>query len=140
MTGREYSTQQDIKKAAPRLKAWELPDSGVPGLVLKIGPSASKTWVIRYTSAGGRRNKKKLGRYPGMTVAMARTQALKVLGNAAEGADPSRDAKREKSTTLGVYIEGHYTEYAQQKILGHKRCISALEFNFSDLCRVLHSL
>ena len=127
MTGREYSTQQDIKKAAPRLKAWGLPVSGVPGVVLKIAASGSKTWVIRCTSAGGRRNNKKLGRYPGMTVAMARTQALKVLGNAAEGADPSRDAKREKSTTLGVCIEGHYTEYAQQNILGHKRCISALE-------------
>lgn len=75
-----------------------------------------------------------------MAVAMARTQALNVLGNAAEGADPSWDAKREKSTTLGVYIEGHDTECAQQNIPGDKECISALEFNFSDLCRVLHSL
>ena len=52
MTGREYSTQQDIKKAAPRLKAWGLPVSGVPGVVLKIAASGSKTWVIRTPPPG----------------------------------------------------------------------------------------
>ena len=52
MTGREYITQQDIKKAAPRLKAWGLPVSGVPGVVLKIAASGSKTWVIRTPPPG----------------------------------------------------------------------------------------
>ncbi len=126
-------TAPDIKNAMPRGKPWEMRDSGVTGLVLKIAPSGLKTWMIRYTPAGGRRNNKKLGSYPGMTIAMARAQALKVLGQATEGADPGRDAKREKSATLGVYVRGEYKEYAQANLLSHGAALQVLESDFGNL-------
>ena len=116
-------TASDIKNAMPRDKPWEMRDSGVTGLILKVRPTEVKTWTVRYTPAGGRRNNKKLGTYPAMTVAMARAQALKVLGQATAGADPGRDAKREKRATLGVYVRGQYTEYAQANLLRHRAAL-----------------
>jgi integrase len=133
MASRKNITQKDIKNAVPREKEWEMRDSGVTGLLLKIAPSGLKTWTVRYTPTGGRRNNKKLGTYPTMTVAMARAQALKVLGQATAGADPGRDGKREKRATLGVYVRGQYAEYAQQNIASHDGTLKLLAANFGHL-------
>jgi integrase len=133
MASRKNITQKDIKNAVPREKEWEMRDSGVTGLLLKIAPTGLKTWTVRYTPTGGRRNNKKLGTYPTMTVAMARAQALKVLGQATAGADPGRDAKREKRATLGVYVRGQYTEYAQANLLRHRAALQGIESDFGTL-------
>ena len=64
---------------------------------------------------------------------MARAQALNVLGQATAGADPGRDAKREQRATLGMYIGGQYTEYAQQNIASHDGTLKLLAANFGHL-------
>ena len=133
MASRKNISQKDIRNAVPREKEWEMRDSSVTGLLLKIAPTGLKTWTVRYTPAGGRRNNKKLGTYPAMTVAMARAQALKVLGQATAGKDPGRDAKREKRATLGVYVRGQYTEYAQANLLRHRAALQGIESDFGNL-------
>jgi integrase len=133
MASSKHMNQQDIKDAAPRSTEWEMRDSRVIGLVLRIAPTGRKTWSVRYTPPGGSRNNKKLGTYPTMTVAMARAQALKVLGQATAGKDPGRDDKREKRATLGVYVRGQYTEYAQQNIVSHDGTLKLLAANFGHL-------
>jgi len=133
MASRKNISQKDIRNAVPREKEWEMRDSSVTGLLLKIAPTGLKTWTVRYTPAGGRRNNKKLGTYPAMTVAMARAQALKVLGQATAGKDPGRDDKREKRATLGVYVRGQYTEYAQANLLRHRAALQGIESDFGNL-------
>ena len=133
MASSKHMNQQDIKDAAPRSTEWEMRDSRVIGLVLRIAPTGRKTWSVRYTPPGGSRNNKKLGTYPTMTVAMARAQALKVLGQATAGKDPGRDARREKRATLGVYVRGQYTEYAQANLLRHRAALQGIESDFGTL-------
>ena len=130
---RQEITQKVINNAAPADQSYELNDATVVGLTLRVAPTGLKTWTVRYTPTGGRRNNKKLGHPPQMTVAMARAQALKVLGQATAGKDPGRDGKREKRATLGVYVRGQYAEYAQQNIASHDGTLKLLAANFGHL-------
>ena len=67
-----------------------------------------------------------------MTVAVARAQALKVLGQASAGEDQGRDVKREKRVTLRVYVRGQYIEYAQDNLLRHRAVLQELESDFGN--------
>jgi integrase len=62
----------------------EHPDAKVTGLRLRVGAGGTKTWIFR-ARAGDRTINKKLGSYPGMDLADARTAALKLVAAIAKG-------------------------------------------------------
>lgn len=64
----------------------EFTDALMPGLLLVAG-MRSKTWQLRF-SKGGLRRRVKLGAWPGMPAAEARTKAAGFLAAVAGGADP----------------------------------------------------
>lgn len=59
-------------------------DLKVTGLRLRVGSSGKKTWLIR-TRAGDKVINKKLGNYPAMKLATARTAAERLLATLGEG-------------------------------------------------------
>jgi integrase len=79
-----------IKAAQPRDKEYLLADG--EGLYLRIRPTG-KAWVYRYKEAG-REAKLSLGRYPAMSLAVARKKARAEAERRAGGVDP-REARRE---------------------------------------------
>ena len=83
-----------------QLDVW---DELVPGLAVRVGRGGSKTFIVRYR-ANGRQRRMKLGRYPTLSLAAARTKARKVLADAQGGEDPALDRKirRSRDTTFGA--------------------------------------
>lgn len=82
----------DAKVAAikpPAAGQEEHRDTKVTGLRLRVGSGGKKTWIVR-ARAGARVQNKKLGSYPAMKLAAARTAAEKLL--AALSRDGSADA------------------------------------------------
>lgn len=63
---------------------WES-DSSVPGLGVMVMPSGTRTWYLRYRERGGRQRTQKLGRADVLNRAAARREAMKLLGEAAQG-------------------------------------------------------
>jgi integrase len=83
-----------IKAAKAREKPYRLSDGG--GLLLQVETTGGKSWLVRFTH-GGKRREAGLGGYPAVTLAEARRKAEKAHEEARKGADPvkaRRDARK----------------------------------------------
>ncbi len=100
---------------------------GVAGLALQVLPSGGRTWVLRATVAGKRRDMG-LGGFPDVTLAGAREAARVARAKADSGIDPIEDRKenraklqvmRENAKTFDecakTYIEAHEAGWRNMK-------------------------
>jgi len=83
-----------IKKIVPKKRRFEISDGN--GLYLRINPSGTKTWVFRYQFNGIPR-RLSLGKYPGLSLADARTKHGEAMRELQRGNDPGLKAKEEKA-------------------------------------------
>ncbi len=83
-----------IRNAKPTTKAIKLYDSG--GLYLELSPSGGKWWRLKYRF-NGKENRISLGVYPETTLKAARDCRDTERKLLAEGIDPSKNRKTEKS-------------------------------------------
>lgn len=87
-----------LEKAAPRNgKPFEHKVDGVPGLILRVEPTGSATFYVRYTVGKGEARKfrrEKIGRrnFRVLPLAEVRKQALAIMSNVAKGEDPVAEA------------------------------------------------
>jgi integrase len=99
-------TRALVDAAAPRDKPYRIWDARVPGLFLRVQPSGARLWNVQWAW----QKSKSLGRYPIVTLDMARTRALAILAEAAEGtpefAKPAPPAPVD--LTLRDFIDKHY--------------------------------
>lgn len=77
----------DIKKKKELQVAGYHPVGGVAGLNLQVSEAGTKSWVMRCT-VGGKRREIGLGAYPGVGLALAREKAQQVRDEIVEGIDP----------------------------------------------------
>lgn len=71
----------------------------VPGLALQVLPSGARTWILRITIAG-RRREMGLGGYPEISLADARTLARQARQKVREGVDPIEERRAARSALL----------------------------------------
>ena len=79
-------------------------DTEVAGFCLRVMPSGSKSYQLRYRM-GGRGSPLKtltLGRHGGLTPDMARRQAVTMLGDIQRGIDPAAEKARKASEDRGA--------------------------------------
>jgi integrase len=91
----ELAVRQAIAKEGKRVEVW---DEKIPGFGVRISASGVKTFVIMYY-VGGNKRRLTLGRYPFMSLADARRQAIATLNQVAQGGDPHT----ERRTGLSPY-------------------------------------
>ncbi|HTU99566.1 MAG TPA: tyrosine-type recombinase/integrase [Luteitalea sp.] len=90
----------------------EYVDSMTPGLALRVG-ARSKTWVVLYKPKGGRVRRQKIGRYPALSLAAARSAARESMEAVHRGQDPAADAARAKRDTFGCLAEQYLERHAK---------------------------
>jgi integrase len=69
-------------------KQVDYPDAKVPGLAIRVSPGGTKTWLLRYMAPTGERRRMKLGTYPALKLADARSRALKSRAVVEDDRDP----------------------------------------------------
>lgn len=103
------------------------PVGGVTGLALNVTPTGGRSWILRF-SVGGRRREMGLGGFPDVTLAGAREKARAARALGETGTDPV-DARRATLSRLKVaqaaaltfrqcaerYIEGHTSGWTNPK-------------------------
>ncbi|GAA3928582.1 site-specific integrase [Luteimonas lutimaris] len=125
--------------AKPKAKPYEIHDTGLRGLLLRVQPSGVKSFIVSW-DRGKRRT---LGRYPVMTVAGARKAALAALSESAEHGAPLAviAASKPQADTLGDFIRDHYAGWAKANQKAGQATVDAIESVFGDLYdRTLASL
>lgn len=98
-------TKRVVDAAEPRGARYQIWDAELSGFGLRIEASGRKSFIIRYRADGGGRNAAHrlvtIGAYGVMTPDEARTEAKKLLGAVATGADPGAE-RRSKRQDLTV--------------------------------------
>ena len=84
-------TDEQIASLKPRANRFEITETGVSsdrrGLQMRIFPAGGKTWLFRY-SLNGKTKRIKLGRYPHMTLNLARRKLDTMRDQLEAGIDP----------------------------------------------------
>lgn len=79
---------------------YEVRDTGINGLILRVQPTGRKTFYFEYRNADGKRNRVKLGVYPALTFPKAQTKAKIEAGRVARGEDPAAIKRESKAKEL----------------------------------------
>jgi integrase len=78
-------------------------DETVSGLALRVSATA-KTWTLHYSRPGGKRTRLTLGRYPVLSLSMARARALEAKASIVEGRDPRPPAANILRSVVSDYF------------------------------------
>ena len=103
-------TDTEIKKAKAKEKAYSLNDSG--GLYLWITPAGGKLWRWAYRF-DGKEKLMSLGKYPDVSLALARERHAEARKLLATGVDPMAQRKAEK-TAEKIAVENSFQSMAAQ--------------------------
>ncbi len=95
-------------------------DTNTIGLCLRASPGGTKTWQLLYTRpSDGKRARMKLGRYPELKLATARTKAREGRAGVGEGQDPIAEKRAvAASQTVSDLIESYIARHASTKRTG----------------------
>ena len=107
-------TKRSVDAAAPEAARYVLWDADLKGFGLRVEPSGTKTFVVRYRVGGGRRGtlrQFKIGRYGKLTPDEARDEARSALARAETGQDPQGErAKARASLTVNELCDLYLAE------------------------------
>lgn len=93
---------------------------GVAGLALQIAPGGTRSWTLRAT-IGGKRREMGLGAYPDVPLAAAREKARKAREKIDEGEDPILSRLKAKSALLAEQSKSiTFDEAARQMLEGRE--------------------
>src|ERR1700726_2967550 len=114
-------TKRTLEAAKPAAKDYQIWDTKVRGLGVRIYPSGVRAFILQYRNAAGRTRKIALGRYGTLTVDKAREKATKLLGAILDGGDPSQEkAERRHALTVGqladLYLRDGSVEKPNKKL------------------------
>lgn len=82
-----------IRNLAAKAARYEVLDGD--GLYIRVMPTGSKSWVLRYM-VGNKARRMTLGQYPGVSAAQARQKALDAKKDLQRGVDPVEQRKRQE--------------------------------------------
>lgn len=122
-------TNSLVKELTPRQKPYEVRDSQLKGLILRVQPSGVKTYYVEY----GRGKRKKIGRADPITPALARDKAKEIQVDYFRGIDPMATKKDQKSLTLRSFIDTHYVPWVKSNIRTSSETIDRLRSSFKEL-------
>ena len=113
------------RAARPQPNPYDLRDSRVRGLLLRVNPTGLKTWYLQVER--GRR--RRLGAFPSVTYEMAREMAEALIGNRARG--EVIPTKKTKVMTLGEFLALHYRPHVNAHHRAAKGTLGVLDAQFS---------
>jgi integrase len=131
-------TKTLVEKLTPKDRPYEVYDTDIQGLLIRVQPLGQKNWYLRYRIATGRK-RIQLGAFPGLSPEGARTVAKMRLGEVAGGVDVQArkqqersEAARQKVACLGVFIDDRYGPWCLANLKSGEEQVARLKADFSD--------
>jgi integrase len=121
-------TKRIVTTTQPRDRAYELRDTQVRGLLLRVQPSGHKAWVVTWTH-GKRRT---LGSAAHLDLDQARDIARKVIADYIQTGLPSIAKSNTPKITLDDFLRNDYAPWARSELKGADKYIERLSRVFPD--------
>jgi site-specific recombinase XerD len=121
-------------------KAYEVNDTDLRGFQLRILPSGTKTFLCAYrVKSSNKKNKFVIGKATVLSVAQARDEARKVLGDVARGMDPNAANRASRSATamptLEKFVDDDFSNWAKSHYADHLRVIKQIKAAFKSILK-----
>lgn len=131
-------TKRTLDAAKPAVNDYQMWDTKVRGLGVRVYPSGARGFILQYRNAAGRTRKIALGRYGVLTVVKAREKATKLLGAILDGRDPSQDKRESRQAkTVGELADLYLREGSVEK---PNKKLSSWETDRSNIDRHIRPL
>lgn len=111
---------------AKRYRIW---DTVVPQLFVSVQPSGVKSFNVQWS----RERPKSIGKFPGMTVETARTQALDILNDASKNGIPAVAAPKSKVRSFKAFIDDHYAPWVEAERKAGRATVANIRTQFGPL-------
>jgi len=109
-------TKRTLDALKPAAQDYQIWDTKVRGLGVRVYPSGARGFVLQYRNAAGRTRKLALGRYGVLTVDKAREKATRLLAAILDGRDPSQDKRENRhAKTVGELADLYLREGSVEK-------------------------
>ena len=135
-------TSKLINSLTPRDKPYEVRDTDVSGLLLRVQPTGGMSYFYSYKSVSGKKQRIRIGD-TSLTPVQARDVARGYAGVVAKGGDPQKEKKElafdEKSSkqvrdsTVGGFVCGEYEKWVVSENKTGADTIRRLRSNFGHL-------
>jgi integrase len=117
-----------VRSLEPRDSGYIVWDDRLTGFGVRVMPSGSRSFLVRYRAGGGGRRapdrKMSLGSCGRMATSQAREIARRALADVVRGADPAAERQRHRrAPTFGEFAERYLAEHARPR----KKARSAVE-------------
>jgi len=119
---RIHLTKKIVATAQPKEKPYELRDTHVKGLLLRVQPSGHKSWIVTWKH-GKRRT---LGEASHLTLDQARAHASQTIAEYIQQGLPSIAKRKASSITLDTFLSDHYAPWAKSELKGADQYIERL--------------
>lgn len=141
----EKLTKRVIEGLEPGQKPYEVRDSTLKGLLLRVQPSGVRAWYFDYRHKGAR-NRRLIGRYPGLSAEGARDISLKLAARAAGGVNLQEEKRTEREegirarqSTLRAFLDGRYESWVRSHLKSADFQLARLRSDYVDwLDRPMH--
>lgn len=127
-----------VSALRPEAARYEVTDSEIPGLKLRVSPSGAMTYALIYRNLEGKKVRYTIGRHGAITPAQARKLALAKLAQVRLGEDPQEEKRQRRRQaaipTLGDFIEKQYLPWFKSHYKGRstKSTLDQFESLHSD--------
>lgn len=130
-------TNELVRKLKPAVKEYEVRDTEVTGLILRVKPTGKMVYTLVYK----RGKRLTIGNADAITPYQARELAKSELAKVYQGTDPINEKKKLKADSYLQYIEVTYKPWLEENIVNSKTTLDNLkklfpEFHNKRLCEI----
>lgn len=106
-------TNRTVEALKPKAKRYEVRDTYCPGFGVRVTPKGRKTFFVAYRY-GVEQRRSAIGIHPIITLSEARSEAIAILRDVADGIDPQQARSRD-NLTLREGVEAFIAQYAKPR-------------------------
>ncbi|MCG7932749.1 MAG: site-specific integrase [Candidatus Thiodiazotropha lotti] len=128
----------NIRKLEAKSTRYEVSDSEIPSMRLRITPNGVKTFILLYRNAEGRQRRYTIGRLGDLTPEKARSVAEIKLAEIKLGGDPAtekkqirKQAEKEKLSRLDDFLKQKYEPWATARLRSGASTVKRIRSAFS---------